>query len=62
MKLDPVALADALRSHADLLHREALSLPTDEMVKSGLLADINKLRDAAKCIEIREHSRRWVKG
>ena len=61
MNLDPGALADALRSHADALHREAMSMPTDEMMKSGLLADINKLRDAAQCIDRREHDRQWVK-
>lgn len=61
MNLKPQALADAIRAHADELQREALALPTDEMMSSGLLADINKMRDAAKCIEIREHSRRWVK-
>lgn len=57
MRLDPLALAEALRSEADALHREMIGLPVPEQVSSGIMADINKLREAAACIERREHQR-----
>lgn len=56
MKLDPVALVDAMLTQAEAWHQEAIELPPAEQVSSGLLADVNRLRDAARCIERRVHA------